>query len=119
MIGATKAGTKPLMPGSLRLLTAVACLGALVSLTGCADSLSGMSLPAMPKITDLNPFAEKEQPLAGKRIEIIQQQETASTQLPAGDRQVILPPPRMNDSWSQPGGSPNNAPGHLALGSSV
>lgn len=119
MMGAAKAGSKTRTAATLRLATVAACFGALVSLSGCADSLAGMSLPAMPKITDLNPFAEKEQPLQGKRIEIIQQQETASTQLTAGDRQVILPAPRMNDSWSQPGGAPNNAPGHLALGSSV
>jgi len=111
-------GARPLTTGALRLAMAGLSLAALVSLSGCADSLAGMSLPPMPKITDLNPFAEKQQPLPGKRVEIIQQ-ENIATNLSAGDKQVVLPPPRMNDSWSQPGGMPNNAPGHLALGSSV
>lgn len=103
---------------AVRVAIAGAALAALVSLSGCADSLAGMSLPPMPKITDLNPFAEKEQPLAGKRVEIIQQ-ENIATNLSAGDRSVVLPPPRMNEAWSQPGGVPNNAPGHLALNSSI
>jgi outer membrane protein assembly factor BamB len=90
----------------------------LATLPGCADMVAGMSLPPMPKITDLNPFAEKEQPLAGKRVEIIQQ-ENIATNLSAADKQIALPPPQANDSWTQPGGVPSNAPGHLALASAV
>ncbi len=101
-----------------RTLAAVAGLCALLALPGCSDMVAGMSLPPMPKITDLNPFAEKEQPLPGKRVEIIQQ-ENISTNLSAGDKQIMLPPPRMNDAWSQPGGVPSNVPGHLALSGNV
>ena len=30
-----------------------------LALSGCADSLAGMSLPSLPKLDDINPFAEK------------------------------------------------------------
>lgn len=92
-------------------------LAGVLALAGCADSLAGMSLPAMPKITDLNPFAEKEAPLPGKRVQIIQQ-ENIATNLSGGDRPIALPPPRHADGWPQPGGLPSNSPGHLAFASS-
>jgi outer membrane protein assembly factor BamB len=72
----------------------------------------------MPKLQDLNPFAEKEVPLPGKRISVIQQ-ENITSDLASANRPIALPAPQANDSWSQPGGIPNNAPGHLALGGSV
>jgi outer membrane protein assembly factor BamB len=96
------------------LCAAAALLSALV-LSGCADGLAGMSLPSLPKIQDINPFAEKEVPLPGKRISVLQREDNSS-ELSAADRPIALPAPRMNDSWSQPGGTPSNAPGHLSLG---
>ena len=45
-----------------------------LALAGCADSLAGMSLPSLPKLDDINPFAEKPVPLPGKRISVIQQE---------------------------------------------
>src|SRR5262245_8341127 len=80
-----------------RLVVASVALAGLIALSGCADSLAGMSLPAMPKLNDLNPWAEKEVPLPGKRIAIIQQ-ENLSTNLSTGDRPVTLPAPRSNES---------------------
>jgi outer membrane protein assembly factor BamB len=77
---------------------------------GCGDS--------MPKLQDLNPFAEKEIPLAGKRISVIQQ-ENITSDLAAANRPIVLPQPQANESWSQPGGTATNAPGHLALNGSV
>ena len=68
----------------------------------------------MPKLQDLNPFAEKEVPLAGKRISVIQQ-ENITSDLAAASRPIILPQPQANETWSQPGGIATNAPGHLAL----
>jgi outer membrane protein assembly factor BamB len=89
-----------------------------LALAGCADSLAGMSLPSLPKLDDINPFAEKPVPLPGKRISVIQQ-ENVATNLAAADKPIALPPPQHNDSWTQPGGVANNAPGHLALGGTV
>ncbi|MBO0766554.1 MAG: PQQ-binding-like beta-propeller repeat protein [Hyphomicrobiaceae bacterium] len=79
-----------------------------LALFGCGDSL--------PKLQDLNPFAEKELPLPGKRIAVIQQENLRSDASAAG-RPLALPRQQANDSWSQPGGVASNAPGHLALSS--
>ena len=95
--------------GSLSL----ALLAALL-LAGC----EGASLPSLPKLQDLNPFAEKELPLPGKRISVIQQENVTSALAPA-DKPIALPPPRQNDSWSQPGGVASNSPGHLMLGGAL
>jgi outer membrane protein assembly factor BamB len=94
---------------------AKAALGAVLmlfalALLGCGDSL--------PKLQDLNPFAEKELPLPGKRISVIRQ-ETLQSDAFAASRPLALPPQQANDSWSQPGGVPSNAPGHLALSSTL
>jgi len=85
-----------------------------IGLSGC-----GGSLPSLPKITDLNPFAEKEQPLPGKRIPVMQARDNLGAELAAADRPIVLPPPRANENWTQPGGEPNNSPGHLALNGSL
>jgi outer membrane protein assembly factor BamB len=85
-----------------------------LALSGCADSLAGMSLPSLPKIQDINPFAEKEVPLPGKRISVIQQ-ENISSNLATADKPIVLPMAQQNANWSQPGGNASNAPGHLAL----
>jgi outer membrane protein assembly factor BamB len=96
------------------LRAAAALLLVALALGGCADSLSGMSLPSLPKLDDLNPFAEKQVPLPGKRVSVLQRED--NSELVAADKPIGLPPPHLNDSWSQPGGVPSNAPGHLAIG---
>jgi outer membrane protein assembly factor BamB len=80
------------------------------ALTGCGDST--------PRLQDLNPFAEKEVPLPGKRIAVIQQ-ENITTEVGSINRPVLLPQPHANDTWSQPGGIASNAPGHLVLNGSL
>src|SRR5262245_50284575 len=81
-----------------------------LALLGCSDS--------MPRLSDLNPFAEKEIPLPGRRVSVLQQETLRSDALAAG-KPMGLPQPQANEAWSQPGGVPSNAPGHLALGSTV
>jgi outer membrane protein assembly factor BamB len=88
---------------------AAAVIAALV-LAGCAGDG-----PTLPKLSDLNPFKEKQQPLPGRRIAIVQTTESISSNLADADKPFNLPPPQANDAWAQPGGSANNAPGHLAL----
>jgi outer membrane protein assembly factor BamB len=74
----------------------------------------------MPKISDLNPFAEKQKPLPGNRIAVMQPADKiGGVELASADKPVVLPPARATESWTQPGGVPNNAPGHLALASTV
>lgn len=84
-------------------------------LGGCGSS----SLPSLPKISDLNPFAEKQQPLPGKRIPVLQSRDNVGAHLAEADRPIVLPPPRHNENWTQPGGEPSNSPGHLALSGSL
>ena len=107
-------GTRP----RTRLGAIGAAVASALLLSGCADSLAGLSLPSLPKMGDLNPFAEKEAPLAGKRVSVMQK-ENLTGELAAADRPIVLPAQRQNADWTQPGGSANNAPGHLALGQVV
>src|SRR3990172_6563526 len=83
---------------------------ALALLCGCADG------PTLPKLGDLNPFAEKAVPLPGKRIPVMQTKEVVTGELADASAPIVLPPPRANEDWAQPGGEANNAPGHLAFG---
>lgn len=84
-----------------------------VGLSGCAGGG-----PKLPKISDLNPFAEKQQSLPGRRIPIIERTNSIGTNLADASQPIAIPAPQLNESWAQPGGQPNNAPGHLALSSS-
>ena len=95
-------------------LAIVAGVVVAIALAGCSDSL-----PSMPKIGDLNPFAEKQKPLPGTRIPVVQAAEKIPGDLAAADKPIVLPPPVANDGWTQPGGKASNAPGHLALASAV
>jgi outer membrane protein assembly factor BamB len=89
------------------LFAAAAAVAAIV-LSGCGGD-------SLPKLSDLNPFAEKEIPLPGQRKAVLQQEVVRSDAYAAG-RPMALPSQQVNESWSQPGGVPSNAPGHLALG---
>lgn len=84
-----------------------------ISMAGCAGG------PTLPKISELNPFAEKQQPLPGRRVPVLASQEKIAGELSTADTPIVLPQPRVNEDWAQPGGDANNAPGHLVLNSSV
>lgn len=88
---------------------AVLCVAATL-VSACSDG------PSLPRLSDLNPFAEKEKPLPGKRIPVALSENKAGLEVASIDRPIALPAPRQNDAWPQPGGAANNAPGHLALG---
>jgi outer membrane protein assembly factor BamB len=66
-----------------------------------------------------NPFSKKEVPLPGERIAVITDPNVASVDPAEAARPVQLPPAQANASWSQPGGSPSNNLGHLALSGEV
>ena len=85
----------------------------LALLSGCSDSL-----PSLPKVTELNPFKEKQAPLPGKRIPVMPSENKVG-ELADGSSPIILPPPMRNEEWSQPGGIASNAPGHLELTGAV
>lgn len=110
-MGRTRERASLRVTSSLRV-TLVVVAGA--ALAGCSDSL-----PSLPKLTDLNPFAEKQTPLPGKRVPIMAEGNKIGGDLAAADKPIALPPPITNDSWSQPGGTATNAPGHLNLNPTV
>ena len=90
-------------------------LVAALALGGCSGGL-----PKLPKLSDLDPFKEKQQPLPGKRVSILPTKDrVGGAELANAGRPVLLPAAFVNDNWAQPGGTPNNAPGHLMVGSSL
>jgi len=100
--------------GRRHAASATAALVAVV-LTGCAESL-----PSLPKLADLNPFATKEAPLPGKRIPVVAESRlSGGAELAAADRPVAIPGFVGNENWTQPGGNPANSPGHLALNANI
>lgn len=78
-------------------------------LSGCAEG------PSLPKLGELNPFAEKTVPLPGKRIPVMQTKNIVTGELADASAPIILPPAQYNRDWSQPGGTANNAPGNLSF----
>ncbi len=97
--------------GTWRIGLAGTTLAALaVLLSGCADG------PTLPKMADLNPFAEKVVPLPGKRIPVMQSNNNVVTgELADASAPILLPPAQLNQDWTQPGGVASNAPGNLAF----
>jgi outer membrane protein assembly factor BamB len=82
-----------------------------LSLAGCG----GSSLNQLSKKLS-NPFAKKEVPLPGERIPVITDSTLVNVDPAEAAKPVQLPAPQANASWSEPGGSPSNNLGHLALG---
>ena len=85
-----------------------------MALAGCG----GTSLDSLQR-TIKNPFAKKEVPLPGERIAVITDPTLVNVDPAEAGRPVQLPAPQANASWSQPGGSPSNNLGHLALSGEV
>lgn len=94
------------------LLTGAAIVGAL-AMAGCSGG------PQIPRLSDLNPFAEKEVPLPGKRVPVALTEGRAGLDVAPADRPIVIPAAQQNEAWSQPGGTAANTTGHLALGGSL
>ncbi len=90
-----------------------ATLLAALAAAGCSGG------PQIPRLSDLNPFAEKEVPLPGKRVPVALTEGRAGLDVAPADRPIVIPAAQANDSWSQPGGTAGNSTGHLALGASL
>ncbi|MEZ5924792.1 MAG: PQQ-binding-like beta-propeller repeat protein [Hyphomicrobiaceae bacterium] len=84
--------------------------------TGCSSDGGG---PSLPSFASINPFAEKETPLPGKRVAVLTQQDSLTDNLEASTGSVAVPAALPNLEWSQPGGIASNAPGNLALEGSL
>jgi len=78
----------------------------LLILTGCDtfDSLIGKKRPP---------------PLPGERIPIMLHERDRIADPRVADLRVLLPPPRLNQNWSQSGGTPSHAMHHLKINKSV
>lgn len=97
-----------------RLAPICVAVFAAAAVGGCSSGL-----PSLPKVSDLNPFKEKTEPLPGKRIPIMPAADKVAGELASGDQPIVLVAEHENNSWAQPGGEATNAPGHLALGAAV
>ena len=96
--------------GTRRSSVIGAGLSSLVLLSGCAGDG-----PSLPKLANLNPFAEKEVPLPGKRIAVMQAQGPETGELADASAPITLPAPRANESWAQPGGERQQRAGQSCL----
>jgi len=61
-------------------------------------------------------FEETDPPLPGQRIPVLSDGPSIEASSALAGTPIRLPPPYVNGSWSQPGGSPAHAMYHLALG---
>ena len=78
-------------------------------LCGCSGPLANIR----------NPFAKKEEILPGERVAVITDPSSSDLNPSGPPKPVSLPPPRANETWTEPGGAPSNNLGHLALNEQV
>ncbi|HAF41538.1 MAG TPA: pyrrolo-quinoline quinone [Sphingobium sp.] len=57
-------------------------------------------------------------PVVGNRVSILTNEQGVEVEPSLADVPVSLPAPYVNESWSQPGGDPSKAMGHVSLGGS-
>jgi outer membrane protein assembly factor BamB len=92
--------------------------GAIIAIAACSAGLggcesAGLSAPSLSGVTSI--FEKEKEKLPGKRVSVLSTDSTQSLAAVEIKEPIRLPPPQSNANWSQPGGSPDNAPGHLAL----
>ena len=83
--------------GNDKRLSALPLLAVCVAvslLAGCAGEG-----PTLPKISELNPFKEKQQPLPGRRIPVIETTESLSDNLADANKPIVLPPISVSLAW--------------------
>ena len=74
-------------------------------------------MPSLPSIK--NPFAKAEEKLPGQRVAVITDQSLEAADPALAAKPIALPPAVANASWPDPGGTPSNSLGHLAIGERV
>lgn len=62
---------------------------------------------------------KRKPPLPGKRISILLNQRSIAPDPRAAKEQILLPAPSINRDWPQPGGYPNHAMHHIAVGDAL
>lgn len=88
----------------------VAAAASLLAACASGDSFE------LPKLASLNPFAKAEEKLPGKRIAVLTETDQLAGRMETASAPVALPEAITNSDWSAAGGTPANAPGHLAFG---
>lgn len=83
------------------LTLSLLCILPAVTLAACSGSL--------------NPFKKAEQRLPGERISIAKAPDEVQVDAAVAKTPVVLPAPKQVADWTQPGGIPSNAPGHLQV----
>lgn len=105
--------------GALIAVCALSFLGGCSTMEDLTD-FDTPELPSLPKFK--NPF-EKEQPkLPGERISVMSaKRDGALPDMDISEATAVtaLPAVTVNTVWTQPGGKPDNAMGHLALNGSL
>jgi len=109
----TKHGVAP--PRRGLTLCCVIVAGLVVS--ACSSGLP--ELPSVSSISSFNPFKEKEQPLPGRRIPVVEAKDSLPGDLAEANAPIVLGPQVVNADWSQPGGTPANAIGHTQFAGAV
>jgi outer membrane protein assembly factor BamB len=98
----------------MRVWLAVPFAGVAIGLAGCESlGLSEPSTPSLSSVTTM--FDKKEEKLPGRRISVLKSDDKTISAADASSPPIVLPPAVVNVSWSQPGGVPTNAPGHLSV----
>jgi outer membrane protein assembly factor BamB len=85
------------------------------ALGGCESM--GLGESGLSSITSV--FDKKQEKLPGRRISVLKAEEKAGVAGAETANPISLPPAVVNVAWSQPGGTPTNAPGHLAVGDTL
>jgi outer membrane protein assembly factor BamB len=62
---------------------------------------------------------KRKPPLPGKRVSILLNQRSITPDPRAAKEQILLPAPSINRDWPQPGGYPNHAMHHIAVGDAL
>jgi outer membrane protein assembly factor BamB len=93
----------------LRSTMTAGMLASLLALTGCGG---GSPVSAVTSL-----FEKEEVPLTGQRVSVLAVGTGSAAEVESKDP-ITLPQPQQNSAWSQPGGVPTNAPGHLAYSGS-
>jgi outer membrane protein assembly factor BamB len=97
-----------------KAVRAKAPLGAVLGAILCSVGLTGCeSAPSLSSVTSM--FEAEKAKLPGKRVSVVNTDSTQSLAGVEAKEPIHLPPTQNNASWSQPGGSASNAPGHLYL----
>lgn len=111
--GRSSRGHRPPHSATARAPAAALAIITATLVAGCAGA-------SLPKLNDLNPWKEVQKPLPGKRIPVVQAVDRmGGAELAAADKPIVIPPAVANEDWPQPGGTPSNAPGNLALGAQI